>query len=248
MNVNTGIRKAKQTRYSDATTTSHKEQEERPLREMYHEVKKERDALAAALEFSLNGNRPLPADRELLGKLVRDAWIRWAQKQPNPKPNWLTPWEELSESDREVDRQIGEAIARWTLVGDAASRSLTAGVFHFAAHDAEKDRRIAELEAELADLRGGEKRYRVEYEFWGGLGKHHLDLVRVHLGAIGASRWTAFYSDGDGNFRPKILVDGRKPQPCHLTNAKKRWRKVLQEEVYALDFDEIAWALREVQP
>jgi hypothetical protein len=68
----------------------------------------------------LNGNRPLPFARDDLGRMVREAWVRWAQSQSNPKPSWLTPYDELSEPDKEADRQIGEAIARWTLIGDAA--------------------------------------------------------------------------------------------------------------------------------
>jgi hypothetical protein len=50
-------------------------------------------------------------DREALGRLVRDEWVRWAREQPNPKPSWLTPWSDLSESEREVDRRIGERVA-----------------------------------------------------------------------------------------------------------------------------------------
>lgn len=53
----------------------------------------------------------LDDERERLGQLVRDTWIKWAKEQPNPKPSWLVPWEELSEPDREVDRRIGEAIS-----------------------------------------------------------------------------------------------------------------------------------------
>jgi hypothetical protein len=68
----------------------------------------------------LDGNRPLPFTRDQLGSFVREAWIRWAKKHPNPKPAWLVPYHELSEIDKEADRQIGEAIARWTLIGDAA--------------------------------------------------------------------------------------------------------------------------------
>jgi hypothetical protein len=64
----------------------------------------------------------LPIDRETLGHLVRDAWVRWAQTQPNPKPSWLAPYEELSEPDKEADRQIGEAICKWTLIYCAAAR------------------------------------------------------------------------------------------------------------------------------
>ena len=32
------------------------------------------------------------------------------------------------------------------------------------------------------------------------------------LGKLGCSRWTSFFADGDGNFRPKIRIDGRKPK------------------------------------
>lgn len=53
----------------------------------------------------------LPEDlREQLGRLVRLEWIRWAQEQPDPKPTWLMPWEDLREPDREVDRLIGERL------------------------------------------------------------------------------------------------------------------------------------------
>lgn len=73
----------------------------------------------------LDGNRPLPFDRDELGRLVREAWVRWAQMQPSPKPSWLVPYDELSEADKEADRQIGEAVARWAIIGDAASRALS---------------------------------------------------------------------------------------------------------------------------
>ena len=46
------------------------------------------------------------SDLEWGGKLVRNTWIAWAKEQPNPKPSWLVPWEELSEPDKEVDRRI----------------------------------------------------------------------------------------------------------------------------------------------
>ena len=52
------------------------------------------------------------ADREALGRLVREVWIAWAREQPAPKASWLVPWEDLSEPDREVDRRIGETLAR----------------------------------------------------------------------------------------------------------------------------------------
>lgn len=48
--------------------------------------------------------------RDFYGRVVRDAWIRWAMTQPNPKPSWLVPYEYLSEADKEADRQIFEAV------------------------------------------------------------------------------------------------------------------------------------------
>lgn len=50
-------------------------------------------------------------ERDFLGRIVRNAWVAWAKTQPNPKPSWLVPWEELNEADKEADRQIAEAIA-----------------------------------------------------------------------------------------------------------------------------------------
>lgn len=47
---------------------------------------------------------------EELGKLVREVWIQWAREQPTIKEHWLTPWERLSEPDKDVDRRIGLAI------------------------------------------------------------------------------------------------------------------------------------------
>jgi hypothetical protein len=73
---------------------------------------------------TLDGNRALPFDREALGRMVRDAWVRWAEAQPSPKASWLIPYDELAEPDKEADRQIGEAVARWTLIGDATSAAL----------------------------------------------------------------------------------------------------------------------------
>ena len=72
-----------------------------------------------------DGNRPLPFERDELGRMVREAWVRWATVQPDPKPSWLIPYEQLPESDKEADRQIGEAVARWTLIGDAARDALS---------------------------------------------------------------------------------------------------------------------------
>ena len=66
-------------------------------------------ALEEARKWDAYGREAAP-DREALGRCVRAAWIRWAQTQPDPKPSWLVPWEELSESHKEADRQMGEAV------------------------------------------------------------------------------------------------------------------------------------------
>ena len=58
-------------------------------------------------------DRPVSTDRETLGRIVRKVWIDWAKEQPSPKDSWLVPWEGLAEPDKEVDRRIGETIARY---------------------------------------------------------------------------------------------------------------------------------------
>jgi NTP pyrophosphatase (non-canonical NTP hydrolase) len=49
--------------------------------------------------------------RDQLGELVRLAWIEWALEQPEPKPSWLVPYQDLPETDKEADRRIGEFVA-----------------------------------------------------------------------------------------------------------------------------------------
>ena len=49
-------------------------------------------------------------NREKLGKLVRQIWINYCRDTGDTKPNHLATWDEISESDREVDRQIGEQL------------------------------------------------------------------------------------------------------------------------------------------
>lgn len=92
----------------------------------------------------LRGSRAaLESDRELLGMIVRDVWITWAQEQPVVKPSWLVPWDQLSEPDKEVDRRIGE---RLTLMVQIELDALRAALAHEAAQR-------AELAAEVAQLR-----------------------------------------------------------------------------------------------
>ena len=47
-------------------------------------------------------------DRESGGKLVCRIWLKWAWEQPHPKSSWLLRWNDLSESEKEVDRRIWE--------------------------------------------------------------------------------------------------------------------------------------------
>lgn len=52
--------------------------------------------------------------RERLGILVRNVWVAFKRRElaggkPVP-PSHIAPWEQLSEEDKEVDRQIGEAV------------------------------------------------------------------------------------------------------------------------------------------
>ena len=62
------------------------------------------------------------------------------------------------------------------------------------------------------------------------------------LSGVGASRWVAFYADGDGNFRPKILVDGLIPK--EYKNKKGEYMFTEKEDMYKIDFDAIAWDLK----
>lgn len=50
-----------------------------------------------------------------LGQVVREAWVTWAEKQPDPKPSWLKSWGEISDAEREADRQIGVAVGKFML-------------------------------------------------------------------------------------------------------------------------------------
>jgi hypothetical protein len=70
----------------------------------------------------------LKFDREQLGRIVRYAWIEWAKQQPDPKSSWLTPWKSLPEEMKEVDRQIGEAVAEFVLQDQVIYREMLAEI------------------------------------------------------------------------------------------------------------------------
>ncbi len=56
------------------------------------------------------GNGDFSEHRDRLGRRVREIWVEWAKRQPNPKPSWLASYDELSEADKEADRCIGSAL------------------------------------------------------------------------------------------------------------------------------------------
>lgn len=48
--------------------------------------------------------------RDAKGRRVREVWVEWATEQPDPKPSWLVPYEDLAEPDKEADRRIGSVL------------------------------------------------------------------------------------------------------------------------------------------
>ncbi len=61
-----------------------------------------------------------------------------------------------------------------------------------------------------------------------------------YLAGVGSSRWVAFFADGDGNFRPKATINGRKPEFTTLVPPGTFWKN----GEYRVDFDWIALAMR----
>jgi len=61
-------------------------------------------------------------ERDRLGRIVRDLWMSWAEKQPNTKPSWLVPYDQLSEADKEADRVIGYGMMVEFRAGTAGER------------------------------------------------------------------------------------------------------------------------------
>lgn len=59
------------------------------------------------------------------------------------------------------------------------------------------------------------------------------------LGSWGSSRDTTFFADGDGDFRPKITINGEKPKFTELIDRDRLWT----DDNYRIDFDWIGWAL-----
>lgn len=85
--------------------------------------------------------------REQLGRVVRNAWVNWALDQPDAKPSWLLPWEELDAGQQEVDMRIGEAVMRIaeTMMRDQLDTASA---------------QYEELQRRIEDLRSFEREYR----------------------------------------------------------------------------------------
>jgi hypothetical protein len=70
----------------------------------------------------------------------------------------------------------------------------------------------------------------------------------VWLGGFGNSRWTSFYADGDGDFRPEIqVIEGEKSRNPRFTDLLPReqfWKDGHHGD-YKIDFDWIGWKLSE---
>ena len=73
------------------------------------------------------------------------------------------------------------------------------------------------------------------------------------LGGIGSSRWTAFFADGDGDFRPKIKINGLDPKLTDLLEKRQElcWGRDNDIAIayarggsYKIDYDWIGWALQ----
>lgn len=100
------------------------------------------------------------ADRETLGIVVRAAWVEWAAEQPAPKPSWICSWQELSESDKEADRRIGEAVVRYLF-------------------DRLNTRRLELIEKQAHGLKGGSGPNSAETEEWFGL--QHATFILLKM-------------------------------------------------------------------
>ena len=65
-----------------------------------------------------------------------------------------------------------------------------------------------------------------------------FEQMRI-LGGMGGSRWVCFYSDGDGDFRPKPIytVSGHTEIVEEWSEGAGNW----EFDEYRIDFDGIAW-------
>lgn len=101
-------------------------------------------------------------DAELLGRIVRETWVDWARRQPEPKQSWLTSWDDLEERFKEVDRRIGGQVARVVL---ADQECLSADGSRLSAHEAWSLSNILEQMRKASKL---ERQLRIDYLPRGG--------------------------------------------------------------------------------
>jgi hypothetical protein len=68
-----------------------------------------------------------------------------------------------------------------------------------------------------------------------------------YSGIIGGSYWTAFFADGDSNFKPKIKVNGKKINSNKIAKECGIIRQpiILSNKDFAIDYDCLAWKLSE---
>jgi hypothetical protein len=71
------------------------------------------DPRANATASGSSKGEPMTDMREPFGRRLREIWVKWASEQPDPKPSWLLPWDELDEGQREVDMRMGAALWHW---------------------------------------------------------------------------------------------------------------------------------------
>lgn len=50
------------------------------------------------------------AQREMVGRSVRETWVKYCIETGDNKSSHLVPYDELSEWDKEADRRIGEVL------------------------------------------------------------------------------------------------------------------------------------------
>jgi hypothetical protein len=94
--------------------------------------------------------------REELGRVVRDTWVAWAREQPDPKPSWLTGWNELDDGQREVDMRIGVAVVRAYFPEVESLHEVQRSTEDLRAFEREyRTRLLAYLEAQATALREG---------------------------------------------------------------------------------------------
>lgn len=57
-----------------------------------------------------------PQEREVLGRIVRGAWVDYClETGKTERPDRIAPWESMDEWSQEVDKRIGVAVAAYMM-------------------------------------------------------------------------------------------------------------------------------------